>query len=306
MITRTDAISAVRSFSRFYTRRIGLLSDGILDSPWSLTQARVIYELAQGDDVTAGEIATELGLDQGYLSRVLRSLERQGVLVKRRSEADRRRVLLRLSDAGRAAFDALNAGSRSQIATMLDGLGPTELTRLVNDMASIERTLGGTSGRPRVTYRPHAPGDMGWIVQRHGELYHASHGWDERFEAMVAEIVAAFIRDYDPAAERAWIAEVDDRRAGAVALVRHSATVGQLRLLFVEPWARGLGIGARLVSECVGQARHVGYQSLVLFTVRGLDAAKRLYESEGFTLAEETPAHEWGADQMTQKWELGL
>jgi N-acetylglutamate synthase-like GNAT family acetyltransferase len=173
-------------------------------------------------------------------------------------------------------------------------------------MRAIEEELGERTAPPKVTYRPHRPGDMGWIVQRHGELYHASHGWNESFEAMVAGIVERYIETYDPAWERSWIAEVDGRRAGAIALVRHSRTIGQLRLLFVEPWARGLGIGARLVSECVGQARHVGYRKMILFTVAGLDAARHLYEAEGFRLVEEKPGHAWGKDHIEQSWELKL
>jgi len=315
-----DDISAVRRFSRFYTREIGLLSDGILDSSYSLTEARVLYELAQRssatadsapaegstpDTSTAAEIAADLNLDPGYLSRVLRRLERLGLVEKERSEADRRRMLLKLTPTGRGACDALDAGSRSQIESLLSRLGESDRQTLVASMATIEQTLSEAPAR-RVTYRPHRPGDMGWIVQRHGALYHASHGWDETFEAMVADIVAGFIQNYDPSGERSWIAEVDGRRAGAIALMRRSKTVAQLRLLFVEPWARGLGIGSRLVSECVGQARHCGYSAIILFTVRGLDAARRLYEAEGFQLVEETPAADWGPDHITQQWELKL
>ena len=303
-----DDIAAVRRFSRFYTREIGLLSDGILDSPYSLTEARVLYELAQRDpsaSASAAEIATELNLDPGYLSRVLRGLARRGLLKKERSEVDRRRMLLRLTPAGRDACDTLDAGSRDQIESLLSELSESDRRTVVTAMTLIERALSGGPDR-RVTYRAHRPGDMGWIVQRHGELYHASHGWDETFEAMVADIVAGFIHNYDPAGERSWIAEVDGQRAGAIALTRRSATVAQLRLLFVEPWARGLGIGGRLVSECVGQARHFGYAAIVLFTVRGLDSARRLYEAEGFQLTEESPASEWGREQITQQWELKL
>jgi DNA-binding MarR family transcriptional regulator/N-acetylglutamate synthase-like GNAT family acetyltransferase len=306
-INRVDErVSAVRRFSRFYTRTIGLLSEGILDSPYSLTEARVIYELGQRGASTGSRLAVDLGLDQGYISRVLRRFERRGLIVKQRSDEDQRRVVIQLTRAGREAFDTLDSGSRSQVVELLDRLSTDDQARLVTAMATIEATLGHVQEAPRVTYRSHAPGDMGWIVQRHGELYHASHGWDESFEAMVAGIVARFVEKYDPAYERSWIAEVDGRRAGAIALVRRSKKVGQLRLLFVEPWARGLGIGARLVSECVGQARHVGYSSMVLFTVRGLDAARSLYEAEGFQLTDETPGHAWGGDHIAQTWELTL
>jgi DNA-binding MarR family transcriptional regulator/N-acetylglutamate synthase-like GNAT family acetyltransferase len=307
MATPEHRIAAVRAFSRFYTKRIGLLSDGILGSEYSLSEARVIYELAQRDVSTGAEVAQELDLDAGYVSRILRAFERLGLIAKERSQEDRRRILVRLSAAGRDAFEQLNSGSREQIAGLLGGLDDDTQDEIVASMRSIERALGAPEVRtPRVSYRPHAPGDMGWIVQRHGELYHESHGWDQRFEAMVAHIVGELVEKHDPSSERCWIAEVDGRRAGAIALVRRSKTLGQLRLLLVEPWARGHGIGARLVSECVGHARHVGYRKIVLFTVRGLEAARRLYEAEGFRLVDEETTQEWGQEQIQQKWELRL
>lgn len=307
MMKRDDArIEAVRRFSRFYTQRIGLLSEGILESAYSLSEARVIYELAQRDVTTGTDIASELGLDGGYVSRILRSLERRGLISKSRSDEDRRRIHLRLSARGRQEFERLNSGSRAQIGSLLEGLGETGADEVVDAMRAIEKLLGDEPAPRNVTYRPHAPGDLGWIVQRHAELYHASHGYDQSFEALVADIVAKFVTTYDPSYERCWIAEVDGRRAGSIALVRHAKTIGQLRLLLVEPWARGLGVGKRLVSECVGHARHVGYESMVLFTVHGLDAARRLYESEGFELVEEKPQHEWGQDALAQTWELEL
>jgi len=312
MTVSVGRISAIRRFSRFYTKRIGLLSDGILDSAWSLSEARVIYELAQaeGNGVTGARLADTLELDPGYMSRILRTLERQEMVAKTRSEADRRQVLVRLSPEGRAEYERLRSGSRAQMADLLAGLTSGEQNRLIESMSIIESVLGADQDEvrrpPRVSYRSHRPGDMGWIVQRHAELYHASHGWDESFEAMVADIVATFVEKYDPTCERSWIAEVDGRRAGSIALVKKSKTVGQLRLLLVEPWARGLGIGGRLVSECVGQARHVGYRRMVLYTVRGLDPARRLYEAEDFVLTEETPGHAWGHDHIAQTWELKL
>lgn len=300
-------VEAVRRFSRFYTQRIGLLSEGLLDSPYSLSEARIIYELAHRAVATASELADTLDLDPGYVSRIVRRLERAGLVGKERSIDDRRRVLLSLSVHGRREFERLNSGSRSQIIGLLSRLSHAEQSHLVGAMRTIEAALSDEASVGRkVSYRPHRPGDMGWIVERHGTLYHASHGWDESFEAMVAKIVAAFVEDFDPVCERSWIAEVEGERAGAIALVRRSKTIGQLRLLFVEPWARGLGIGARLVSECVGQARHVGYRKMVLFTVAGLDGARRLYEAEGFTLARETPGHAWGKDHVEQRWELAL
>ena len=312
MMVSPERISSVRRFSRFYTKRVGLLSDGVLDSPWSLSQARVIYELAHAETngVTGARVANTLGLDPGYVSRILRALERQHMVEKTRSEEDRRHVLVRLSPTGRAEYERLRSGSQAQVADLLSGLTSEEQDQLIDSMVAIEGVLGAGPGEPRaqrkVSYRSHRPGDMGWIVQRHAELYHESHGWDESFEAMVADIVATFVEKYDPTCERSWIAEVDGRRAGCIALVRKSKTVGQLRLLLVEPWARGLGIGARLVSECVGQARHVGYRRMVLYTVHGLDAARHLYEAEGFELTEEEPGHAWGHDHIAQTWELKL
>lgn len=306
MNTLAQRVEAVRRFSRFYTRKIGLLSEAILDSPFSLTEARVLYELANAEGRNPTELATELALDPGYVSRVVKSFARRGLVTRERSTTDRRRISVRLTEEGRRAFDGINAGSRVQVEGLLAGVDESGQDRLVQAMRTIEQELEGADRPPTVTYRPHAPGDMGWVVECHGRLYHASHGWDDTFESDVAGIVRDFLAGYDPAWERSWIAEVDGRRAGAIALVRRSKTVGQLRLLIVEPWARGLGIGARLVSECVGHARHVGYRRMVLFTVAGLDSARRLYEVEGFRLVGETPEVVWGRPERSQKWELVL
>ena len=306
MSNLAQRVEAVRRFSRFYTKKIGLLSEAILDSPYSLTEARVLYELAHSDGKNPTELAADLELDAGYVSRVVKSFEKRGLVSRERSTTDRRKVRIRLTSEGMATFESLNAGSRSQIEGLLSGADAGTQERLVAAMRTIERELDGAGESPRVTYRAHRPGDMGWVVERHATLYHASHGWDDTFEADVAGIVRDFLADFDPAFERSWIAEVDHRRAGAIVLVRRSKTIAQLRLLFVEPWARGLGIGARLVSECVGQARHVGYRRMVLFTAAGLDSARRLYEAEGFRLAEETPEVMWGKPGRAQKWELDL
>lgn len=307
MATLDRDIADVRRFSRFYTQRLGLLTEGILGSDFSLTDARVLFELAHADDLTAGVISDSLGLDAGYLSRVVRRFERKGLLTRRRSNVDRRRYLLTLTAGGRAAFEQLNATSRAQVAELLADLRPVQRGEVVRAMRTIESAL---TQHPlpdrRVTYRSHRGGDIGWIVERHAALYQETHGWDDTFEALVAQVCADFLANYDPTAERSWIAEVDGSRAGAIALVRHTPTIAQLRLLFVEPWARGLGIGGRLVSECVSQARHFGYRRMRLFTVRGLDAARHLYEAEGFTLVEEKKAELWGRQEHEQKWELIL
>lgn len=310
MRTRDEMIESVRRFSRFYTKRIGLLRDGILESPYTLPQARVIYEIARRGTATGSLLAEELGLDQGYMSRLLRRLEARGLVWKRRSADDRRVFVLSLTEAGRAAFELLDAGSSRQIDTLLAELGPAEQQRVVAAMDAVRRAWGEDApehgGAPPFLLRPHGPGDLGWIVQRHGELYAAEQGWDESFEAWCAEIAAAFLRGFDPQYERSWIAERHGERAGCVLLVRRTTDVGQLRLLLVEPSARGLGIGARLVSECVGHARHVGYRRMVLFTVRGLDSARRLYEAEGFRMVREEPERVGGQDRTGQTWELDL
>jgi DNA-binding MarR family transcriptional regulator/N-acetylglutamate synthase-like GNAT family acetyltransferase len=310
MRTRHHRVEAVRRFSRFYTKLIGLLEEGLLESPFSLSEARVIYELAHHEGATATQIADQLGLDAGYLSRVLRRLDRRELLDKRRSSEDRRRVFLRLSPQGRAAFCELDAGSARQIAEILARLDAVEQRRVVEAMQTIEQLLGREDElhelQPAFSLRPHRPGDLGWVVQRHGELYQRSHGWDERFEAMCAGIAARYLERFDPCYERSWVAERSGQRVGFVCLVRRSKTIGQLRFLFVEPTARGHGIGTRLVSECVGHARHAGYRKMTLFTVSGLDAARRLYEAEGFELAHEEVQHQWGGSQVAQRWDLEL
>lgn len=308
MATDPDRFEAVRRFSRAYTKHLGLLSGGLLGGSWSVSEARTIDELAQAspEGTTGSAVASALDLDPGYVSRLLRRLERAGITETVRSATDRRKMIVRLSPRGMDALDELHAASQTRVADFLGHVDPADHGELIESMTTIERILEHGDATPRVRYRGHRPGDMGWIVQRHAELYHASHGWDDSFEAMVAGICARFLDRYDPSCERSWVAEVDGRRAGAVALVRRSKRVGQLRLLFVEPRARGLGIGARLVSECVGQARHFGYRCLILFTVAGLDSARRLYEAEGFRLTSEEPGHAWGKDHMAQTWELTL
>jgi DNA-binding MarR family transcriptional regulator/GNAT superfamily N-acetyltransferase len=303
-------IEAVRRFSRFYTRQIGVLREDLLGSPYSLTEGRVIYELAHHEETTATQLGQELDLDAGYMSRILRSLRRRGLVAKRRSEADRRQQLLALTEEGQAAFAELNAGSRNQIEGMLSELSEAEQAQLVESMGTIERLLGARPEQ-RVPYilRPHQSGDMGWIVQRHGVLYRKEYGWDDGFEALVAEIVAAFIRRHDPSCERCWIAEKDGENVGSVALVRHAEREGvaQLRLLLVEPKARGLGIGRRLVQECTRFARQCGYHTITLWTDSELDAARRLYEAEGYTLVREETNESFGDGRRTaQVWDLEL
>jgi DNA-binding MarR family transcriptional regulator/GNAT superfamily N-acetyltransferase len=302
-------IEAVRRFNRFYTRQIGLLEEGLLQTTHTLTEARVIYELAHHEWTTATHLGHELGLDAGYLSRVLRGLQKRGVLKRRSSSADRRQYLLALTGKGQTSFARLNAASQSQVQAMLKDLSVDNQERLVRSMVAIEGVLGA---RPehRVPYilRPHQSGDMGWVVQLHGILYNDEYRWDEQFEGLVAEIVAGFIRNNDPKRERCWIAEKDGENVGSVFLVRHPEQdeVAKLRLLLVEPAARGMGIGKRLVQECTRFARRAGYRTITLWTNSVLVAARGIYEQEGYRLVDEQPHHSFGHDLVGQTWELKL
>jgi len=300
-------VGAVRRFNRFWTRQIGVLQDGYLESPFSLTEVRVLYEFAHREETTASELSKELGLDAGYLSRILRGFEERGLIGKKSSEADGRRSILWLTEQGREAFATLDTRSHDEVGVMLGGLSPAEQGRLVEAMRTIEGLL---SDQPelKVPYllRPHQPGDMGWIVHRHGVLYAREYGWDERFEALVAEIVAEFIQQYDLKRERCWIAERDGEIVGSVFLVKQSEEVGKLRLLLVEPSARGLGIGRRLVQECVRFAKQTGYGKITLWTNDVLRAARRIYEEAGFRIVHEEPHHSFGHDLVGQTWELEL
>lgn len=300
-------IETVRRFNRFYTRRIGVLQEHLLNSPFTLTECRVIYELAHREETSAARLAQDLGLNPGYLSRLLRSLSKRGLILSSASKTDRRQNLLRLSDRGQESFARLDAGSRSEVGTLLDRLTGEEQIQLLGAMQTIERLLGAVPEQ-RVPYilRPPEPGDMGWVVQRHGALYAAEYGWDERFEAVVAEIVAKFIRRYDPARERCWIAEKEGENVGSVLVVKRSKTVAQLRLLLVEPRARGLGIGTRLVDQCIRFARNTGYRKMVLWTNDVLHAARRIYEKTGFRLTREQRHQSFGENLVGQTWELAL
>ena len=300
-------VGAVRRFNRFWIRQIGVLREGYLESSFSLTEVRVLYELAHREETTASELGEELGLDAGYLSRVLRGFEKHGLIHKRPSEADGRRRLLRLTERGREAFAPLEARSRNDIGAMLRSLSVAEQERLVGAMRTIEELLSARPD-PAVPYllRPHWPGDMGWVVHRHGVLYAREYGWDKRFEALVAEIVAQFIQQYDPRRERCWIAERDDEIVGCVFLVRESEEIAKLRLLLVEPKARGLGIGSRLVEECIRFARQAGYRKITLWTNDVLSSARRIYEGMGFRLVREESHHSFGHDLVGQTWELIL
>ncbi len=302
-------VEAVRRFNRFYTKQIGVLQEHLLRSPYSLTEARVLYELAHHEQATATatDLGAALGLDAGYLSRILSSFQKQGLLERKTSETDGRRSLLRLTPRGRNAFGKIDAASHNDVGAMLRNLPSDAQSRLVAAMHTIEALLGAPPDqRARYFLRPHRAGDMGWVVQRHGVLYAQEYGWDEQFEALVAEIVAKFMRQHDPKRERCWIAEQDGENIGSVFLVKKSEGVAQLRLLLVEPQARGLGIGTRLVNECGRFARQAGYRKITLWTNSVLHAARKIYEKVGYRLVLEEPHHSFGADLIGQTWELEL
>ncbi|HSF18890.1 MAG TPA: helix-turn-helix domain-containing GNAT family N-acetyltransferase [Vicinamibacteria bacterium] len=304
---RARRVEAVRRFGRFYTRRIGALREGLLESPFSLTEARVIYELAHKEMATASEISEELGLDAGYLSRVLRSFGKRGLVQRKPDANDGRQYHLWLSERGQEAFARLNAASSREIDVMLRELSERDQARLVEAMSTIEKLLGSSPPRHApYLLRPPQPGDMGWVVQRHGTLYAQEYGWDETFEALVAGIVAKFIQNFDPRRERCWIAEKDGENAGSVFVVKHTKTVAKLRLLLVEPRARGLGIGRRLVEECVRFARERGYKKMTLWTNDVLHAARHIYEAVGFELVREENHHSFGHDLVGQTWDKKL
>lgn len=302
-------IDIVRRFNRLYTRQLGLLQESYLDSQFPLSEVRVIYEIHHRQSTTAAQLAAELGLDAGYLSRILRRFQQRGLIIRKPSETDRRQVLLELSEEGSQVVADLEHRSYDDIGRMLNQASPLDQQRLVGAMQTIEQILGSSEGSV-VPYlvRPHRPGDMGWIVSRHGEIYAREYGWDSTFEALVARIAADFIEQFDPAREYCWIAERDGVNIGSVAVVRHPEREGvaKLRLLIVEPDARGLGVGRRLVEECIRFARQAGYHTLTLWTYSILGSATRIYEAVGFQLTREVPQKAFGQELVEQTWELTL
>jgi DNA-binding MarR family transcriptional regulator/N-acetylglutamate synthase-like GNAT family acetyltransferase len=300
-------VQAVRAFNRFYTRQIGVLGEKHLESPFSLTETRVLYELAHRDRPTASEIARELGLDAGYLSRILLRFEKQRLVARQRSAIDARQSHLQLTAAGRKAFAPLDRGASRQVDAMLDGLSDGRRAQLVGAMRRIEELLAPRLEAPSgFVLRGHRPGDMGWVVHRHGVLYAEEYGWDERFEALVAEIAARFIQNFDAKRERCWIAEKGGAIVGSVFLVRASDDVAKLRLLLVEPWARGTGLGRRLVEECIGFARECGYRKITLWTQEVLHAARHIYEKTGFRVVGQERQRLFGPEMTAETWECEL
>jgi DNA-binding MarR family transcriptional regulator/N-acetylglutamate synthase-like GNAT family acetyltransferase len=308
MVDVEAGIAAVRRFSRFYTRRLGILREGLVGSAFTLTEARVVFELAQRGTATAADLGRDLGIDAGYLSRLLAGLDRRDLIVRRASETDGRQILLSLSDAGRSAFAEIDAGSRREVGALLAALSADGRARLVDALGTVEALLGEPAGAaPTILLRPPRSGDLGWVVERHGTLYAREHGWDASFEALVAGIVAEIgTRTLDPACERFWIAEIDGRRAGSVCVVRHEARTAKLRLLIVDPAARGLGLGRRLVGEAIAFARDTGYRRMTLWTFDELAAARAIYEAAGFARVSATPERSFGRDHVAEVWERDL
>jgi DNA-binding MarR family transcriptional regulator/N-acetylglutamate synthase-like GNAT family acetyltransferase len=300
-------VSAIRRFNRFYTKQIGLLRPGQLESPFSLTEVRILYELAHQEGLTAAELTRELGIDSGYISRILRGFEQRGLIERARSESDARQAHLRLTSAGREAFGGLDSRADDEIAALVERVPPDDWRRLTDSMRTIERVLAPKPDAKRsFVIRTHQPGDIGWVVYRHGVLYAREYGWDERFEALVAQIVAEFVQSFDARRERCWIAEQDGERVGSVFLVRKTDTVAKLRLLLVEPKARGHGIGNRLVDECIRFARQAQYERITLWTNSCLHSARRIYEAAGFRLVGEETHTMFGKEEQGQTWELKL
>jgi DNA-binding MarR family transcriptional regulator/GNAT superfamily N-acetyltransferase len=300
-------IAAVRSFSRFYTRQLGLLQESLVHTRFSLTEARVLYELAHREPTTATALAADLDLDHGYLSRILRRFGEAGLVSKKRTANDGRQNLIAITAKGRKAFAPLNKGSHHQVAELLGKLSPAEQARVVSAMATVESLLQPSAQKPSmVLLRNHRPGDMGWVTSAHGALYAQEYGWDISFEALVAKITAEFIEKFDPARERCWIAELDGAPVGSVFVVRKTDVVAKLRLLIVDPRARGLGLGKRLVDECLRFARDAGYSSMTLWTQSILTSARGIYQRTGFKLAAQEPHHSFGVDLVGETWERDL
>lgn len=302
-----ESISTVRHFNRFFTRQIGVLREGLLHSPYSLTEARIIFEFANRNNLTASELAKELGLDAGYLSRILNKLEQQNLIEKIRSDNDGRQRLISLTNEGQNAFALLDSRSNEEVSEMLSELSESDRIRLIEAMHTIEGILDhGFKYAEPFYLRHHETGDMGWVIHQHALLYHQEYGWDESFEALVAKICADFIISFDPQKERCWIAEMQGEQVGSIFCVKESEDIAKLRLLLVVPKARGLGLGTRLVKECIRFAKRSGYKKLTLWTNDVLVEARKIYEKNGFKLVEQERHHSFGRDLVGQNWELML
>jgi DNA-binding MarR family transcriptional regulator/GNAT superfamily N-acetyltransferase len=302
-----EEIAAVRAFNRFYTSKLGFLDQQLLKSPFSLSEARVLYELANRQSPSAKEIGTELGLDAGYLSRIVQKFDEDGLIVRKPFAADRRQYQLSLTAKGRQAFAKLDRSSHDDVADMLAVLPQDDRKRLIAAMAGIERLLGSAGVSPGTAIlREPRPGDIGWVVQSHGALYASEHGWDSSFEVLVAEIAAKFLASFDASRERCWIAELDGAQVGSVFLVRHSDEIAKLRLLLVDPAGRGQGLGRRLVGECITFARACGYRKITLWTQSILVAARKIYQDTGFVQIASDPHRSFGQSLIGETWEREL
>jgi DNA-binding MarR family transcriptional regulator/GNAT superfamily N-acetyltransferase len=300
-------VAAVRAFNRFYTRKLGVLGQQLLQSPFSLSEARVLYELAHRAEPAAKEIGIELGLDPGYLSRIIQSFDEKGLITRKPLPSDRRQYRLGLTAKGCQAFARLDRSSHDDVADMLATLPRGDAKRLVEAMAAIERLLGAARATPRpAILREPGPGDMGWVVQSHGALYAGEYGFDSSFEALVADIAAKFLASFDASRERCWIADIDGGQVGSVFLVRHTDDVAKLRLLLVDPAGRGQGLGRRLVAECIAFAQACGYRKITLWTQSILVAARKIYQDAGFVLVASEPHRSFGQSLIGETWELEL
>lgn len=300
-------IAAIREFNRFYTRKLGIIEPKLLQSAWSLQEARIIYEIAQRQTCTATDLVRALGLDAGYVSRTLQMLQRRQIVSRKPLKTDRRATEISLTTKGRAAFAELDGRSRDEVGKLLERLDEADRTVLVQAMTRIEQTLE-PAPEPPVSYRlrNHRAGDIGWVIARHGAVYKQEYGWDSSFEALVAEIGAQFLRNYEPARESCWIAEANGEPVGSVFLVKGSARVAKLRLLLVERNARGLGVGRALVDECIRFAREAGYSSITLWTQSILLAARGIYQRAGFQCTKQEKHHSFGADLIGETWQRDL
>jgi DNA-binding MarR family transcriptional regulator/N-acetylglutamate synthase-like GNAT family acetyltransferase len=307
-----QTVAAVRRFNRFYTKQIGVLRKTYLDSPYSLGEMRVLYELAHRDGLTASDIGRALDLDAGYLSRLLRNFQKRGLISRKTSAKDARQSHLSLTARGRKLFAPMEERSQRQAGAMLDRLDASQQARIIAAMTAIETLLSDEphpqpGAKPRYILREPRAGDFGWIVSRHAELYLREYGWAEPFEGLCAQIVADFVNNFDPKLERCWIAELNGENVGCVMLVKDDQpAVARVRLLLVDPKARGLGLGARLVDECLRFARNAGYKKITLWTHSVLSAARNVYEKAGFTLTSSEPRHTWGKDVVAEFWDLDL
>ena len=300
-------IAAVRAFNRFYTRKLGVLDQHLMQSPFSLSEARVLYELAHREELAAKEIGTELGLDAGYLSRIVQKFDEDGLITRKPLASDRRQFQLSLTGKGRQAFAKLDRSSHDEVEAMLAALAPDDRARLTGAMATIERLLGERRGAaPRAMLREPRPGDMGFVVQSHGALYASEYGFDAAFEALVADIAAKFLTSFDASRERCWIADIDGMPVGSVFLVRHNDQIAKLRLLLVDPAGRGQGLGKRLVDECISFAKARGYRRITLWTQSVLVAARKIYQDSGFELVKSEPHRSFGRNLIGETWEREL